>query len=65
MIVDVLDKKKFQLGNNYCEKYNDNGKLCEICEDGYFPDQNGGCSNSNKCKLSSNGDTNYLLKTIK
>ena len=43
-------------GKNYCEECNDFGNLCKICEKGYFPDENGACSNTNNCKLSFKGE---------
>ena len=61
-----IGKGKCELGNNYCEKCNENGDLCEICEEGYYSDQNGGCSTTNKCQLSYRGECfqcqdNYFL----
>ena len=53
-------------GKNYCQECNDFGNLCKICENGYFPDENGSCSQTNKCKVSSKGECfecseNYFL----
>ena len=58
--------KKCILGNNYCKECEEDSKLCKICEDGYFPDQNGGCSYTNNCEISSQGQCikckdNYIL----
>ena len=44
--------KKCLLGNNYCKECDEDSKLCKVCEDGYFPDENGGCSYTNNCEIS-------------
>jgi hypothetical protein len=38
-------------GKNYCNKCDLNGKLCEKCERGYYPDENGGCTYTENCKI--------------
>ena len=58
--------KKCLLGNNYCKECEEDSKLCKICEEGYFPDENGGCSYTNNCEISSHGECikckdNYIL----
>ena len=47
--------KKCILGNNYCKECGEDSKLCKVCEDGYFPDENGGCSYTNNCEISDHG----------
>ena len=47
--------KKCILGNNYCKECDEDSKLCKVCEDGYFPDENGGCSYTNNCEISDHG----------
>ena len=54
------------LGKNYCFECDKDGKLCKNCDDGYFPDENGGYSYTNNCKISYNGECiecqdNYIL----
>ena len=57
--------KECIIGNNYCLSCKlDN--LCEKCEEGYFPDAIGGCSNTDNCEISKNGKClkcieNFLL----
>ena len=48
--------KKCIYGNNYCEECNFDGNLCEKCEEGYYPDENGGCSYTENCEISYNGE---------
>ena len=48
--------RKCTSGNNYCIECNSEGKICQICEEGYFPDENGGCSYTNNCEISLNGE---------
>ena len=48
--------KKCIFGNNYCGQCNIEGNLCTSCEEGYFPDENGGCSYSENCEISYNGE---------
>ena len=43
-------------GKNYCNKCDLNGKLCEKCERGYYPDENGGCTYTENCKISNKGE---------
>ena len=51
-----IGAKECYLGENYCEKCNEEGNLCNLCEIGYFPDDNGGCSYTNNCELSYKGE---------
>ena len=58
--------RKCTPGNNYCVSCDGEGKLCKKCEEGYFPDGNGGCSYTNNCDISSEGEClicndNYIL----
>ena len=58
--------KKCEVGANYCNECNIQGELCKICENGYIPDKNGGCSYTTNCKFSYNGEClecedNYIL----
>ena len=60
--------QKCIMGTNNCEQCSEDGALCKICENGYFPDGNGACSNTNNCKLSLKGECiecleNYFLIT--
>jgi len=48
--------KKCIQKKNYCNKCDENEKLCRECEYGFYPDENGGCSYSNGCKISSKGE---------
>ena len=48
--------KKCVAKKNYCNKCDENEKLCQSCEYGFYPDENGGCSYSNDCKISSKGE---------
>jgi hypothetical protein len=61
-----IGRKYCSIGNNYCEECDLNGELCKKCENGYFPDKNGGCAYTDNCKLSTKGEcieceTDYLL----
>ena len=61
-----IGKKKCIFGNNYCIECDLEGQLCKKCENGYFPDKNGGCSYTDNCKLSYKGqclecNSNYIL----
>ena len=47
--------KKCELGYNYCVQCDEKGKLCKECDIGYYPDENGGCSYSDNCKISYQG----------
>ena len=49
--------KKCTPGKNYCaECEGKDGELCEKCDEGLYPDENGGCSNTNYCSISYNGE---------
>ena len=42
------------------------GDLCIICPDGYYPDENGGCTYTENCAISDRGECiecsdNYIL----
>ena len=50
--------KEYHFGKNHCNECNDSWNLCKTCIDGYFPDGNGGCSYSDNCEISFEG--NYL-----
>ena len=61
-----IGSKKCILGKNYCLECESDGKICNLCDSGYFPDENGGCSYSNFCKISFKGECiecidNYIL----
>ena len=49
-------EKKCIAGKNYCKECDLDGKLCKTCEDNYYRDENGGCSYSEGCEISSKGD---------
>ena len=58
--------RKCTEGNNYCLECSSDEKLCQKCDEGYFPDGNGGCSYTNNCDISSQGEClicneNYIL----
>ena len=38
------------------------GEKCDICEDGYFPDNNGGCTYTSNCEISYKGECNKCNK---
>ena len=48
--------KKCIIGNNHCLQCDDNTNLCKSCEDRYYPDENGGCSYTNDCEISYEGE---------
>ena len=48
--------KKCIFGNNYCLQCDEDTNICKLCEDRYFPDENGGCSYSNYCEISYEGE---------
>ena len=48
--------RKCTPGNNYCIDCDGEGKLCKKCEEGYFPDGNGGCSYTSNCDVSLQGE---------
>ena len=39
-----VPSKTCSLGKNYCNKCSDDLNKCAVCDDGYFPDENFGCS---------------------
>jgi len=41
---------------NYCVECSEEGTKCQNCDLGYFPDENGGCSYSDNCKISYKGE---------
>ena len=43
-------------GKNYCNQCDQNGKLCQLCDEGFIPDENGGCTYSYNCKISYKGE---------
>ena len=43
------------LGNNYFKECDEDSKLFKVCEDGYFPDENGGWAYINNCEISDHG----------
>ena len=47
--------KKCERGFNYCSECNADGNLCLQCQDGYIPDENGGCTYATNCEVSSEG----------
>ena len=58
--------RKCRLDNSYCIECTEDGKLCKICDIGYFPDENGGCSLTENCEISYKGEClkckdNYIL----
>ena len=65
-----IGAKKCQFGKNYCEQCNNLQNFCEICEKGYYQDNNGGCSYTQNCDISYNGEClkckeNYILLGIR
>ena len=48
--------KKFFLGISHCLECQEEQFLCKTCEEGYFPDLNGGCSYSSNCQISYQGE---------
>ena len=58
--------KQCNLGENFCNLCDQSNTLCSSCENGFFPDQNGGCSTTENCIISYKGecfqcDENYYL----
>ena len=58
--------KKCISGDNYCKECEEDSNLCKVCDDGYYPDENGGCSYTNYCEISEHGQCikckdNYIL----
>ena len=49
------NSKKCIPGKNYCNECNSEKNLCKECEDGYFPDENGGCTYTINCEISEKG----------
>ena len=43
-------------GENHCENCDSEGKLCNLCEQSFHPDENGGCSYTDNCLFSYNGE---------
>ena len=43
------------MGKNYCSECSEVGNICQKCEVGYFPDENGGCSYTDNCQISYKG----------
>ena len=43
-------------GINYCSQCHIDSFICEICDEGYYPDENGGCSYTNYCEISYRGE---------
>ena len=41
---------------NQCIECSEDEKLCKKCNDGYFPDKNGGCSYTDNCEISYRGE---------
>ena len=59
-------KRKCVLGINNCIECSDEGDLCKNCDDGYFLDEMGGCSYTDNCQISENGEclkckNNFIL----
>ena len=48
--------KKCIPGKNNCKECNIDEDLCKTCDENYYPDENGGCSYSNGCKISYMGE---------
>ena len=51
-----IGKNQCIVGKNYCNECNFNGEICRECEEGYYPDKNGGCAYTDHCKLSYKGE---------
>ena len=51
-----IGAKKCFLGRNYCLECDINGNLCKTCEENYYKDENGGCTYSEGCEISYNGE---------
>lgn len=47
--------RECKLGQNYCNECNMEQNLCKICETGFYPDKNGGCSITDNCEISYEG----------
>jgi hypothetical protein len=48
--------QKCIVGKNNCYECDKEGKLCETCETNYYPDENGGCTYTEGCKISYMGE---------
>ena len=48
--------KKCFVGKNNCNECDIEGKLCQTCENNYYPDENGGCTYTVGCEISYMGD---------
>ena len=51
-----IGAKKCFSGQNYCTECEENGYLCKTCENNYYKDENGGCTYSEGCEISYNGE---------
>ena len=51
----TVSEIKCIIGNNYCVECNEEETLCDKCDIGYFPDENGGCLVANNCEISYKG----------
>ena len=49
-------------GKHYCLECDSNDRFCEKCQEGYLPDENGGCSYTDNCQYSYNGECLKCLK---
>ena len=56
--------KKCQVGDNYCLECSEDGKLCKTCDEGYFPDENGGCSYSENWEISFKGVASNVTQIL-
>ena len=48
--------KQCKIGENYCIECNGKNDICSKCELGFFADENGGCSSTDNCVISENGN---------
>ena len=48
--------KKCTPGENYCYECDGNNNICSVCEDEYYPDNNGGCAYTENCEISYKGE---------
>ena len=53
---ECIGAKKYTSGKNNCLDCTEEGDLCRICENNYFPDENGGCSYTPNCEVSYMGN---------
>ena len=61
-----IGAKKCMLGKNYCNECDSEGKICKRCDEGFYPDENGGCCLVTNCKISYKGlciecKENYII----